>query len=659
MSESSGLAQRIARLDWRAVLMVLIAILGVGVLAALITNQRSADAVRDVALARQSQSYEVMILAQSLSGTMASAEATLARYVVSGDDNVGRDYVAEWQRAEGQLTLLARRTRDHGPQDVLIAELRTAVAARGKELAQIALNTRYNRNQAAYAYFDEARRSPVLPRIRTLLDQIVAAERKLLNERSRRARFTSAEAEAETRNLILFGMLIVVGAMILGWLNIRAIRERAAAAAEAQAQRERATELEAAVAAATAGLQEEARERAAAEAQLRQAQKMEAVGQLTGGIAHDFNNMLAIVLGGLELARRHLPDGAKQSARHIDNASEGASRAAALTRRLLAFARAEPLTPQAIEPAELIAGMSSLLERTLGEGIVVETCTDASGWHVWADRHQLENALLNLAVNARDAMEGRGTLTIATGHAALEGEAAAECSPGNYVTIAVSDTGAGMTPEVVERVFEPFFTTKPVGKGTGLGLSQIFGFVRQSGGEIRIDSTPGKGTTVTLLLPCHSATEPAAQETTRRIGPRAEPHRTLDILLVEDDPRVLSATLAALEELGHRPVACDDPLAAPRVVAGLHALDLVISDVIMPGQTGPEMIAALEPQLDGVAVLYVTGYAGDAADHDRFGGHPVLRKPFTLAALETAIAEAVAAQETGKPAQPATAAGWI
>lgn len=659
MSESSGLAQRIARLDWRAVLMVLIAILGVGVLAALITNQRSADAVRDVALARQSQSYEVMILAQSLSGTMASAEATLARYVVSGDDNVGRDYVAEWQRAEGQLTLLARRTRDHGPQDVLIAELRTAVAARGKELAQIALNTRYNRNQAAYAYFDEARRSPVLPRIRTLLDQIVAAERKLLNERSRRARFTSAEAEAETRNLILFGMLIVVGAMILGWLNIRAIRERAAAAAEAQAQRERATELEAAVAAATAGLQEEARERAAAEAQLRQAQKMEAVGQLTGGIAHDFNNMLAIVLGGLELARRHLPEGAKQSARHIDNASEGASRAAALTRRLLAFARAEPLTPQAIEPAELIAGMSSLLERTLGEGIVVETRTDASGWHVWADRHQLENALLNLAVNARDAMEGRGTLTIATGHAALEGEAAAECSPGNYVTIAVSDTGAGMTPEVVERVFEPFFTTKPVGKGTGLGLSQIFGFVRQSGGEIRIDSTPGEGTTVTLLLPCHSAPEPAAQETARRIGPRAEPHRALDILLVEDDPRVLAATLAALEELGHRPVACDDPLAAPRVVAGLHALDLVISDVIMPGQTGPEMIAALEPQLDGVAVLYVTGYAGDAADHDRFGGHPVLRKPFTLAALETAIAEAVAAQETGKPAQPATAAGWI
>ncbi len=656
MSESAGLTQRIARLDWRAVMMILIAVLGVGVLAALITNQRAADAERDTALARQSQSYEVMILAQSLAGTIASAEATLARYVVSGEESVGRDYVAEWQRAEGQLTLLARRTRDHDPEKDMIADLRAAVAARGKELSQIALNTRFKRNQAAYAYFDEARRSPVLPRIRNLLDQIVAAERRLLNERSRRARLTSAAAEEETRNLILFGMLIVLGAMILGWINVRAIRERAASAAEAQAQRERATELEAAVAAATAGLQEEARERAAAEAQLRQAQKMEAVGQLTGGIAHDFNNMLAIVLGGLELAKRHLPEGAKQSARHIDNASEGASRAATLTRRLLAFARAEPLTPQAIAPVELIAGMTNLLERTLGEGILVQTRTDASGWHVWADRHQLENALLNLAVNARDAMDGRGTLTIATGYAALEGEAGTECAPGNYVTIAVSDTGAGMTPDVVERVFEPFFTTKPVGKGTGLGLSQIFGFVRQSGGEIRIDSRPGEGTTVTLYLPCHGAAETATPDTARKIGPRTEPHRALDILLVEDDPRVLAATLAALEELGHRPVACDDPLAAPRIVAGLHSLDLVVSDVIMPGQTGPEMIAALEPQLDGVAVLYVTGYAGDAADHDRFGGRLVLRKPFTLAALEAAIADAVAAP-TGSEATPATAAG--
>ncbi|MEG3179493.1 ATP-binding protein [Sphingomonas sp. LT1P40] len=635
------LGSALARLDWRALLMILIAVLGIAVLTALIANQRFAGAERDAALARQSQSYEVMILAQSLSGTMANAEATLARYVVSGEESVGRDYVAEWQRAEGQLTLLARRTGQKADQKV-IADLRTAFADRGKELARIALHTRFNRNQAAYAYFDEARRSPTLPRIQNLLGTIVASERTRLSDRSRRARVTAVEADNETRNLILFGVLIVFGAMVLGWLNIRAIRERAAAAAEAQIQRERTVELEAAVAAATAGLQEEARERAVAEAQLRQAQKMEAVGQLTGGIAHDFNNMLAVVLGGLELAKRHLPDTADQAIRHLDNATEGANRAATLTRRLLGFARAEPLTPQAIDPTELIDGMSNLFERTLGEGIAVQTRTDAEGWHVWADRHQLENALLNLAVNARDAMDGRGTLTIASGHAALDGTLSTDCTPGNYVTIAVSDTGEGMTPEVIERVFEPFFTTKPVGKGTGLGLSQIFGFVRQSGGEIRIESTPGQGTTVTLFLPCHSAADPVPVPGGDRIGPSTEPHQGLDILLVEDDPRVLAATFAALEELGHRPVACEDPLAAPRIIAGLHALDLIVSDVIMPGQTGPEMVTALEPQLDGVAVLFVTGYAGDAADHQRFGGHPVLRKPFTLVALENAIAEAVA-----------------
>ena len=294
--------------------------------------------------------------------------------------------------------------------------------------------------------------------------------------------------------------------------------------------------------------------------------------------------------------------------------------------------------------------MSVLLDRTLGDAITVETRSEGTHWHVWADRVQLENALLNLAVNARDAMDGRGTLVIASGHVALDGDAAGDCAPGDYVSISVSDTGTGMTPEVMDRVFEPFFTTKPVGKGTGLGLSQIFGFARQSGGEVRIESTLGEGTTVTMLLPCHAAT-PKVAAAPERIGPRAGPHRALDILVVEDDPRVLSATLAALEELGHRPVACPDPLTAPQIVAGLRTLDLIMSDVLMPGQTGPEMIAGLEPQLDGVGVLFVTGYAGEA-EQDRFAGRPVLRKPFTLAALEQALVDAVATAEPAETARP-------
>ncbi|MCA1199984.1 response regulator [Sphingomonas sp. R647] len=652
MSESSisRLTRRVTAMDWRTALMIVVALLGVGVLVLLLANLRTADVQRQAALARQSDSYEIMVLAQGFAATAARAEATLGRYVVAGERAVGRDYVEEWNRAGRQLGVLQRRVQGNRDQAARSARLRQAYDARGLELAEVAQNTNFGRNEAAYAYFNEARRSPHLAALSRETGAIFDNERALLRRHTDQTRITAIDAAAETRNLAIFGVLLAFGAIALGWLNLRAIRDRAAAAAEADAQRARSVELEAAVAAATAGLQAEARERIAAEEKLRQVQKMEAVGQLTGGIAHDFNNMLAVVLGGLELARRNLPDGATDALRHLDNAGEGANRAAALTRQLLGFARSEALTPEAIEPTELVAGMSVLLDRTLGDGITIETRSEGTRWHVWADRVQLENALLNLAVNARDAMDGRGTMVIASGHVALDGETDGDCAPGDYVSIAVSDTGTGMTPEVMNRVFEPFFTTKPVGKGTGLGLSQIFGFVRQSGGAVRIESTLGAGTTVTMLLPCHAA-DAVAATAPERVAPRAQLDRGLDILLVEDDPRVLSATLAALEELGHRPIACPDPLAAPRIVAGLRALDLIMTDVLMPGQTGPEMIAGLEPQLDRVAVLYVTGYAGEA-EQDRFAGRPVLRKPFTLVALEQALADAIASQAPADTVTP-------
>jgi signal transduction histidine kinase len=635
---------RLRTIDWRSALLALVALLGIAVLVLLVASQREADAQRQAALNRQSDSYEVMVLVQSFRATVAGAEATLGRYVVAGERAVGRDYVDRWQRAAGQLSLLDRRTRANPAQRDRVTRLDRAFRARGVELDEVARNTDLGRYEPAYAYFNAARRSPHLAAMDREADAIFEAERTLLARRAEAARTSADGASADTRNLALFGMLLAFGAIALGWLNVRAIRARAAAAAEADAQRRRSIELEAAVADATASLKAEARERAAAEDKLRQAQKMEAVGQLTGGIAHDFNNMLAVVLGGIELAKRNLATAPDAALRHLDNAGEGANRAAALTRQLLGFARSEALAPEAIEPSALIHGMTELLDRTLGDGIVIETRSEGTGWRVWADRVQLENALLNLAVNARDAMDGRGTLVVASGHIALSGDDAGACAPGDYVSISVSDTGSGMTPEVLARVFEPFFTTKPVGKGTGLGLSQVFGFARQSGGEVRIESTPGTGTTVTMLLPCHAATASPDQPAVR-IGPRQGAHRALDILVVEDDPRVLSATIAALEELGHRPIACPDPLGAPAIVAGLHALDLVMTDVLMPGQTGPEMIAALEPQLEGVGVLFVTGYAGEG-EQDRFGDHPVLRKPFTLAALEQALADATRATPT-------------
>jgi signal transduction histidine kinase len=471
------------------------------------------------------------------------------------------------------------------------------------------------------------------------LTGIVDSEHVLLRDRTVAAQRLIDRSGFASRILTGFGILIVLGAVLLGWMAIEAQGERAVSDANADAERERSAELQRAVAAATAQLRAEASEREAAQEQLRQAQKMEAVGQLTGGIAHDFNNMLAVVLGGLELAKRHLHRGGVDAQRHIENAMEGANRAAALTRRLLAFSREEVLLPASIEPKVVIAGMSELLDRTLGDAIEVTTSDSGRGWRIFVDKHQLENALLNLAVNARDAMNGRGALRFHTDGRQLARNEVGECAAGDYASIAVTDTGGGMTPEVLERVFEPFFTTKPVGKGTGLGLSQIFGFVRQSGGEIAIDTTLGEGTTVTLYLPRHEGEvvqEPQEAETTDA----EESDIALDIMVVEDDPRVLSATMSALTALGHRPVACEDPLEAEACLDRMGRVDLILTDVLMPGRTGPEMIAALSSRVDGIAVLYVTGFAGEA-DGEAFGGHSVLRKPFTMAALAKAVVAAV------------------
>ena len=626
---------------WRTIMLVVTAVLGIAVLVALVLTLKSADRQRDRALDLQSKSYEVMILASNLSGMIADAEASLGRFVISGDKQLGQQYSDQWSRAGGLLDQLDRATSDRPSQQHRIDALRAAYQKRGKELSLTALSTLYHKNDQALSRYYQARKAQSLDDINRLLKQITADERALLASRNATVSHTIAHANRVVGILIGFGIVLVMGAMVLGWMAVQALAERASARAEADVERARVGGLQAAVEAATAELREK-------EARLRQVQKMEAVGQLTGGIAHDFNNMLAVVLGGLELAKRNLDGDPAQVRRHLDNAAEGADRAAALTKRLLAFSRAEPLLPEAIEARTLIAGMSNLLDRTLGDAITVATSDDGCGWSIWADRHQLENALLNLAVNARDAMDGRGRLTIATGGTALEEGAVGRCPAGDYVTIAVTDTGCGMAPEVRERVFEPFFTTKPVGKGTGLGLSQIFAFVRQSEGEITIDSTPGLGTAVTLYLPRRLSDADARHATVETAADKATVPSGLDILVVEDDPRVLAATIGALEELGHHPIGCGDPLLADDLLRAHETIDLVISDVLMPGLTGPEMVAALTPVYPHLAILFVTGYAGEAAG-DALVDHLVLRKPFTIAALERAIAEAMASERPSPP----------
>ncbi|RUW87424.1 histidine kinase, partial [Mesorhizobium sp. M8A.F.Ca.ET.023.01.1.1] len=255
-----------------------------------------------------------------------------------------------------------------------------------------------------------------------------------------------------------------------------------------------------------------------AESQMRQMQKMEAVGQLTGGIAHDFNNMLAVILSAMNLAQRKLKRGEHDIEKLVEAATDAASRAANLTSRLLAFSRLQPLAPQVVATNRLLTGMSDLLRRALGEGIRIETVLAGGLWKIHADPNQLENAILNLAVNARDAMDNDGKLTIETVNSHLDEAYAsthAEVAPGQYVMIGVTDTGAGMSPEIIARAFEPFFTTKPANKGTGLGLSQVFGFVKQSGGHVKIYSEPGEGTTIKIYLPRFFGPEEPASPTGR------------------------------------------------------------------------------------------------------------------------------------------------
>jgi len=621
---------------WRIVTLVVMGVAGLAVLVALIFTLGEANRQRDRALQQQTHSYEVMILARSLSGTIARSEASLGRYVISADKSLGRQYYDQWQLAGQEIDRLDQVTDDNSEQQPRIDRLRRAYEERGAELGVTASSTLYHKNDAALSRYYAASKSASLAEIDNELNAIIAREHALLDQRTGVAMQSVAQSSTIATVLAVFGVLIVLSAVVLGWLTVQAVGERVMAQADADNERQRAAELQEAVETATAELREQ-------EGRLRQVQKMEAVGQLTGGIAHDFNNMLAVVLGGLELAKRNLASKNSQRVeRYIDSAAEGAHRAAALTRQLLAFSREEALKPERLEPGKVIDGMSDLLDRTLGDAISVSVIDGAQGWQTLSDRHQLENAILNLAVNARDAMDGRGRLTIVTGSTTLsEGEVGA-CLPGEHVTVAVTDTGCGMAPEVVERAFEPFFTTKPVGKGTGLGLSQIFAFVRQSNGEIAIHSTPGTGTTVTLYLPRSAPLEEAAAAHTSVPEATARPHRDgLRILVVEDDPRVLTATIGAVEELGHHAIGCDDPFAAPALLDANADIDLILSDVLMPGQTGPEMIAALDPRHAARTVLFVTGYAGDAAAID-FGGRPVLRKPFTLLALERAIDDAMA-----------------
>ncbi|QJR01355.1 response regulator [Sphingobium yanoikuyae] len=637
---------------WRAAarryMPLVLGILLIGSLGALLYSASSASRDHQRALAEQQRSWEIMALARAFEAKTARAEVTLARYVISLDPDTGRLFQDQWRTAASQLKSLTYATRKSDWQRGNVRALQFAFEQRGKTLSEIGLRTTYDQKMGALAQFHQAGRSQDIKRLTALIDLVIQAENARLRERSLAVSLAGDRTEFVGKTSRMVGLALLVCVLFALWLVNAAYTERRNARRMADMEAERADRLEEAVSARTSELSDayeqlkrESAERAAAEDNLRQMQKMDAVGQLTGGIAHDFNNMLAVVVGGLELAKRKLRLKPAEAGHHLDNAMEGANRAAALTRRLLAFARSEPLLPNAVDPDSLLRGMADLVDRTIGDQIIVSFAHKASGWRIFVDQHQMENALLNLCVNARDAMEGRGKLTISTGQAQLAANQIGECPAGDYVTVSVTDNGCGMTAEVAARVFEPFFTTKPVGKGTGLGLSQIFGFVRQSQGEIRIESELGTGTSVHIYLPRRILTEQEAAAE----APASEQLHTLHpptrILVVEDDPRVLNQTMAALAELGHLPIACDHPSKAAKLLSNNADIGLIMSDVLMPDMTGPEMIRTLPAHMRHLPVLFVTGFTGDATDSDDFRGHEVLRKPYTLNALGLALSNAL------------------
>jgi PAS domain S-box-containing protein len=367
-----------------------------------------------------------------------------------------------------------------------------------------------------------------------------------------------------------------------------------------------------------------------------QAQKIEAVGQLTGGIAHDFNNLLMAVLGSLELLKRRVPEDPRLH-RLIDNAHQAAQRGASLTQRMLAFARRQDLALAPVEVPELVRGMADLLQRSLGPSIAIETRFPLTLAPVMADSNQLELALLNLAVNARDAMPRGGPVVISAQEEAVEEGDGAGLDPGAYVCLAVSDEGEGMTDDVLARAVEPFFTTKGVGKGTGLGLSMVQGLAEQSGGCLRILSRAGEGTTVQIWLPVAHVNREAARTFANRGEETPPTTESLNILAVDDDSLVLLNTAAMLEDLGHTVYQAGSAAEALQILAA-HPIDLVVTDYAMPQMNGLQLAEAAQADHPGLAVLLTSGFAELATGEEVT--LPRLAKPFTQSDLARAIAQA-------------------
>ena len=546
------------------------------------------------------------------------AEIGQRGYLLTSDDK----YLDPYRASIGQIAPALQRVRSHeGDRGVRVAaKLEALLSGKLAELRQTVELGRAGRAEAALDIIRSDRGKIIMDRVR------VIAEGERAWGIARTNTLTTA-AGGLLRMLVIglvFGALAVVLLSLL-WLT--------------QAQRQY-TEVDRArgdAELALAALRTEVTSREKAEGQLRQLQKMETLGALTGGIAHDFNNMLAVVLGGIELAKRRLRSDPDKADQLLDNAREGATRAATLTARLLAFARNQPLAPTSLDANKLVSGMCEMLHRTLGETVEVECVYGAGLWRCYADAGEVENAILNLAINGRDAMPNGGKLTVESANAHID-DAYARSRPevgvGQYVLICVTDTGTGMEPDIIDRAFDPFFTTKPAGKGTGLGLSQVFGFVRQSGGHVAIYSEVGEGTTVKLYLPRFIGADAVA---TIASAPDALPtgHSGEVILVVEDEERVRHYAVDALRELGYTAIDADTPADALRIIEEQPEITLLFTDIVMPDMTGRQLADAAAVKRPDLKVLFTTGYSRNAVVHNGMidVGVALLSKPYGMGDL--------------------------
>jgi signal transduction histidine kinase len=551
------------------------------------------------------------------------AETSQRGYLLTGDNQFLAAYDGAVAGLPPVLDEMAGLVADNLSQVQAVGKLRGLIADKIREMASTVALRKAGSSDSALEIVKTDTGRQIMVDLRQVLSGMDAEENRLLVIR-----------QASAGNLGMWLAIGAAGAFLLicgvGVIAVYVIRRSFVALATARDQ----------LIYTNQELLEQVSRREQVESQFRQAQKMEAVGQLTGGIAHDFNNMLGVISGSLELMRRRVQKGDFGIERFMDAAQKATERAAALTHRLLAFARQQPLEPEPINANRMIADMSDLLRSTLGEHIRIETVSAAGLWMTNADANQLESAILNIAINARDAMPQGGKLTIETANAYLDdaySKQHAEVAAGQYVMIAVSDTGGGMRPEVAARAFDPFFTTKPTGKGTGLGLSQVYGFVKQSQGHIKIYSEVGDGTTIKIYLPrLIGATEAVEQG---RKAPTQTGQAAEVILVVEDDPLMRKLSTEALSELGYTVLDSESAATALTILDGRPDIKLLFTDVVMPETNGKKLADEALRRRPGLKVLFTTGYTQNAVVHGGVldAGVNLLTKPFAIDQLATKI----------------------